>query len=129
MPLLRQIASFGAVGICATLAHVATAWLLFDGAGFDGFAANACGAAAAFTVSYVGNARITFASERGLLVGAARYLPVTLVSFALTSAVLAFVERNGMPTYVYALVVLLIVPPTTFLMAKLWAFRPRGQQA
>ena len=121
---LRQILSFGAVGISATLVHVAAAWLLFDGAGFGGLAANTFGAAIAFVVSYVGNARFTFASERGLLNGAPRYLPVTLVSLALTSTVLAFVERNGLPTYVYALVVLLTVPPTTLLMAKLWVFRP-----
>ena len=129
MRLLRQIAAFGAVGICATLVHVALAWALIDQAGMDGLAANACGAAAAFSVSYLGNARITFASARGLLDGARRYLVVTLVSFALSSAILALVERQGWPTWSYALIVVLTVPPATFLLAKFWAFQHPRQPA
>lgn len=126
--MLRQIASFGVVGICATLVHVTLAWALIERAEVDGFLANACGAAAAFSVSYLGNARITFASGRSLLGGAIRYLGVTLVSLALTSAILAMVEHNGLPTWVYALIVVATVPPATFLLAKFWAFqRPRPQ--
>lgn len=127
--MLRQIASFGVVGICATLVHVVLAWTLIERAAVDGFLANACGAAAAFSVSYLGNARITFASGRSLLGGAIRYLGVTLVSLALTSAILAMVEHNGLPTWVYALIVVVTVPPTTFLLAKFWAFQRPRQQA
>lgn len=127
--MLRQIASFGVVGICATLVHVMLAWVLIELAAVDGFLANACGAAAAFSVSYLGNARITFTSGRSLLGGAIRYLGVTLVSLALTSAILAMVEHNGLPTWVYALIVVVTVPPTTFLLAKFWAFQRPRQQA
>lgn len=127
--MLRQVASFGAVGICATLVHVTLAWALIERAEVDGFLANACGAAAAFSVSYLGNARITFASGRSLLGGAFRYLGVTLVSLAMTSAILALVERNGLPTWAYAVIVVVTVPPTTFLLAKFWAFQRPRQQA
>jgi putative flippase GtrA len=120
---LRQIASFGVVGICATLVHVTVAWVLIEQTAMNGFLANACGAAAAFSVSYLGNARITFASGRGLLDGATRYLVVTLFSLAMTSAILALVERAGLPTYAYALIVVLTVPPATFLLARFWAFQ------
>lgn len=129
MQLLRQIAAFGLVGICATLVHVAAAWALIEGAGINGFAANACGAAAAFAVSYIGNARITFASKRGLIEGASRYLGVTLVSLALTSAILALVQHHGLPTWAYALIVVMVVPPATFLLAKFWAFQQPSPQA
>lgn len=125
--MLRQVASFSLVGICATLLHVAVAWLLIEQVAVDGFLANACGAAAAFSVSYLGNARITFASRRGLWEGAVRYLVVTLVSLTLSSAILALTQRNGLPTYAYALIVVMTVPPTTFLLAKFWAFQ-RPQQ-
>ncbi|HSF13789.1 MAG TPA: GtrA family protein [Erythrobacter sp.] len=121
MQLLRQIAAFGAVGVCATLLHVTVAWALIEQAAIDGFLANACGAAAAFSVSYLGNARITFASERGLWDGAVRYLVVTLVSLAMTSGILAFTQYQGLPTYAYALIVVMTVPPATFLLAKFWA--------
>lgn len=124
MGLLRQIGSFGLVGVFATLAHIAIAAGLFEWAGFGPVAANACGAAGAFAVSYLGNARLTFETDRAMRSSAARYAVVTLVSFALTSAALAFVEANGLPLIVYAAIVVLTVPPTTFLLAKLWAFQP-----
>lgn len=129
MQLLRQIAAFGLVGICATLVHVAVAWALIEQGAIHGFAANACGAAAAFAVSYLGNARITFASKRGLIEGASRYLAVTLVSLALTSAILALVQHHGLPTSAYALMVVIVVPPATFLLAKFWAFQQPSPQA
>jgi putative flippase GtrA len=128
MLLLRQLASFGVVGICATLTHVGVAWVLIEQAQIDGFLANACGAAAAFPVSYLGNAKVTFASGRGLLNGATRYAAVTLVSLVLSSVILALCERAGLPTYAYVLLVVIVVPPTTFLLAKFWAFqRPQPQ--
>jgi len=128
VPLLRQIAAFGFVGTGATLLHVGVAWLLIDRAALDGFLANGCGAAAAFVFSYLGNARITFASRRGLWNGAARYLVVTLASLALSSAILALTQRSGLPTYAYAIAVVMVVPPATFLLAKFWAFQRPVQQ-
>ncbi|MCU0948475.1 MAG: GtrA family protein [Porphyrobacter sp.] len=128
MGLLRQLSAFGMVGACATLIHVAIAWLLIEQAGLNGFIANACGAAGAFMVSYLGNARITFASERGLWDSGVRYLVVTLVSLGLSSAILMFTQANGLPTSAYALIVVLTVPPTTFVLAKFWAFAPPQRQ-
>jgi putative flippase GtrA len=128
VPLLRQIASFGALGATSTLLHVGVAWLLIDRAALDGFFANACGASAAYFVSYLGNARITFASQRGLWNGAARYLIVTLASLALSSAILLVTQSIGLPTYAYALIVVMTVPPTTFMLAKFWAFKRPLQQ-
>ena len=126
--LLRQLAAFGLVGVCATLIHVTIAWLLIEQAALNGFVANACGAAMAFMVSYLGNARITFASERGLWDAGLRYLVVTLVSLILSSAILMFTQANGLPTSAYALIVVLTVPPTTFVLAKFWAFAPPQRQ-
>ncbi len=128
MALLRQIASFGVTGATATLLHVGVAWLLIDRAALDGLVANACGAAAAFIVSYLGNARVTFASERGLWNGAARYLVVTFASLALSSAILVLTQSSGLPTYIYALIVVMTVPMATFFLAKFWAFKRPLQQ-
>lgn len=125
MRLLRQLASFGTVGVFATLAHVATAWMLIDLAALDSYLANGLGGASAFLVSFLGNACFTFTTDRSLLRCAGRYLFVSLFSFALTSAILAFVERNGLPTWLYLAIVLATVPPATFMLAKLWAFHPQ----
>jgi putative flippase GtrA len=126
--LVRQIASFGMVGICATLLHVAVASALIELAGMNGFLANGSGAVAAFCVSYLGNARMTFDSKRSLSNGAMRYVVVTLASLALTSAILALTQRAGLSTFAYASIVVIVVPPTTFLLAKFWAFQPPPRQ-
>jgi putative flippase GtrA len=125
--LLRQILSFGLVGIAATFAHVALAWLLIDTSGCNPYLANFLGACTAFAVSFLGNAGWTFATDRPLASSARRYIFVSLTSFVLTSAILAVVRHYGWPTSIYVALVLAIVPGTTFLMAKTWAFSPSAR--
>ncbi len=126
--LIRQVISFGAIGVCATLAHVALAWLLIEQGLVNPYFANLLATCAAFAFSFLGNAGLTFRTDRQLSECARRYIVVSAVSFFMTSAILALVRHNGWPTYVYAAIVLSTVPPATFLMAKLWAFRmlPNG---
>lgn len=124
MHWFRQIFSFGLVGIAASFAHVALAWLLIDAAGFNPYFANLLGACTAFAVSFLGNVGWTFDTDRPLISSARRYIFVSLTSFVLTSAILALVRHNDWPTAVYVGLVLAIVPVTTFLMAKFWAFSP-----
>ena len=124
MTLLRQIASFAGVGCCATLAHVLVAFSLMTLSPFDPYICNLLGATSAYGVSFLGNARLTFGVHERLSVYAVRYLPVSCLSLVLTTAELAIVSHFGWPSAVYAIVVLLTVPPATFLLAKLWVFAP-----
>lgn len=124
MILLRQIVSFAAVGVSATVTHVAFAWLLIENTILDPYLCNLCGACAAFAISMLGNWALTFRTNRSLLDCAQRYAVVSIVSFVITTAILLFVRYNSWPFSVYALIVLITVPPTTFVLAKLWAFRP-----
>jgi putative flippase GtrA len=126
--LIRQVTSFGAVGICATLTHVTIAWFAAASMGSHYLVANLLGALAAFFVSFLGNALLTFRSARPLSHSAPRYVVVTLTGYALASAIMAVVERLGWPGYVYAALVLCIVPPTNLALAKLWVFAPEGQE-
>ncbi len=120
--LIRQIMSFGAVGVCATLAHVSLAWLLIGQGLVNPYFANFLATCAAFAFSFLGNAGFTFRTDRLLRDSARRYVFVSAASFFMTSAILALVRHNGWPTYAYAVIVLSTVPPATFLLAKLWAF-------
>ncbi|KPF93952.1 hypothetical protein IP81_00220 [Novosphingobium sp. AAP83] len=120
--LIRQLVSFGAVGVGATLAHVALVWLLIGQGWLNPYFANLLGTCAAFSVSFVGNAGLTFGTNRLLRDCARRYVFVSAASFIMTSGILALVRHNGWPTYAYVLIVLCTVPPATFLLAKLWAF-------
>lgn len=122
--MIYQLLSFGAVGIAATLIHVAIAWAAFATMDSHYLVANLLGASAAFFVSFLGNARMTFRSRQPFGQSAPRYLLVTIVSYVLASAIMAFVERHDLPGYIYAAMVLCVVPPTNFLLARLWVFAP-----
>lgn len=121
--MLRQLVSFGAVGIAATLTHVAVAWAMFAQAGQPVLVANLLGAFAAFFVSFLGHARFTFRTRRPLHRSAPRYAVLTMVSFGLTSAIMTFVESRALSGLVYAVAVLCVVPPTSFAIARLWVFQ------
>jgi len=123
MSILRQVLSFGMVGVFATLTHVFLTWLFIDAGWITPYTANLLGTGAAFSISFFGNASLTFRTDRGFWQCAQRYLLVSLFSFAMTSAILALVEHMGLPTYIYVLGVLATIPPMTFLFAKFWAFR------
>lgn len=124
MKLLRQLFSFGVVGVAATLSHVGVAWLLIESTAINAYLANAIGACAAFTVSFLGNANFTFITDRGFWSSARRYVWVSLLSLMLTSIILALTRHYGLSTSAYVVVVLATVPPATFILAKLWAFSP-----
>ena len=125
MNLLRQVALFGAMGCCATLAHIGVAWTLMELSPIDRYLANFAGAALAYVVSFLGNALLTFGVSERLGYYAIRYLFISACSLFLTSVELVGVQRYSLPNYAYAAIVLFTVPPATFLLAKLWVFAPR----
>lgn len=124
MKLLRQLFSFGVVGVAATLSHVGVAWLLIERVEINGYLANAIGACVAFTVSFLGNANFTFVTDRSFWSSARRYVWVSMLSLMLTSIILALTKYYGLSTLAYVAAVLATVPPATFFLAKLWAFSP-----
>lgn len=123
MDWIRQCLSFGKVGILATLSHLTICWLLINIVHCPPYLANLAGACVAFSISFFGNATFTFQAYNSLWKCAARYFFVTLISLVMTSGILFVVEANKLSFATYAILVLGTVPPTTFLLAKLWAFQ------
>ena len=122
--LVRQLVSFGAVGLVATATHVAIAWTAAAVFGMHFLLANLLAAIAAFWISFRGNARMTFGTDRPVRESAPRYLVIAAMSYVFASAIMAFVQSHGLPGYIYAVSVLCVVPLGSFLLAKLWAFAP-----
>jgi len=120
--LLRQIFMFGLVGCCATLVHIGAAWSLMEFSSINKYLANLTGTVFAYLISFLGNALLTFGVRERLGYYALRYLFVSCCSLVLTSVELALVQQFGLSNDVYAVIVLLTVPPATFLVVKLWAF-------
>ena len=127
LELVRQVLSFGAVGVCATVCHASVAWMLITAGGVDPYLANFLGVAIAFWISFLGNAFLTFKVKERLVRSGWRTLVLALVSFIVSTIVLAIVKGLGLPNFVYIVVMLFTVPPASFLLAKLWAFYPQTQ--
>lgn len=127
MDWVRQCLSFGKIGILATLSHLTICWLLINSAQWASYLANLAGACVAYLISFFGNATFTFRTDSTLWKCAMRYFFVSLTSLGMTSLILSFVEANGLSFAVYAILVLGAVPPTTFLLAKLWAFQLKSR--
>ncbi|MBX7457686.1 GtrA family protein [Qipengyuania sp. 1NDH17] len=125
MRLVRQLLSFGSVGMLATLAHVAVAYALLTATSINPYAANLAGFLSAVGISFVGNARVTFAYSEAWWPALARFAVVSLTSLGLTTAILAVVEARALPHWTYVLATLAIVPPLTFLLSKFWVFARR----
>lgn len=123
-PVVREILRFGSVGAGATLVHLAGAWLANRGLGFQPFLANACGFAVAFTLSYLGHFYWTFGRQAGHARHLPRFIVVAGVGYALTNLVVWLVTmRGGYPFEAALAVILVVVPTSTWLLARIWAFR------
>ena len=125
MQLVRQLLSFGSVGMVATVVHVALAYVLMLQTATSPFLANLAGFLAAFGISFFGNAKLTFGYDGSLTGPMVRFLAISFVSLTLTSGITALVEAQGLPRWTYVVLTLATVPPITFLLAKFWVFAVR----
>lgn len=119
-----QIGRFGVVGIIATLVHLAVAWMAARLFGAPPFLANAAGFAAAFACSYLGHFYWTFGQRAGHVARLPRFLIVSGTGFAMTNLVVWLVVKVAEQPFEVALAgILFVVPLTTWLLSRHWAFR------
>jgi putative flippase GtrA len=122
--VVRELNLFAVIGVTATainyVAELAAQHLLRLGP----LPAGVVGYAAAVGVSYFGNSLITF--RRPAMHGPqfVRFAAISLVGLAINLG-LVFVGTHalGWPLWKALIPVVLIVPASTFVMAKFWAFR------
>lgn len=121
----RQVIFFGVVGVLAAVVHFFAVLLLVHWLHWVPLLANILAFLIAFQVSYHGHSIWTFAQQSfDHSTSLGRFFIVAVASFALNEALFALLLYVFNWPYVEALVVvLLIVPPVTFLASKLWAFQ------
>jgi len=120
--MIRQLATFGAVGLAASAVHFAVAALLLAG-DVPIFVANAAGFAVAFAVSYLGHHRLTFASRAGHARSMPRFLVTAGIGFAVNNGVLAaLVWLTGRETSLFVAIAIGVAALVTWLLARFWAF-------
>jgi putative flippase GtrA len=125
--LIGEAARFGLVGAAATGVHLAVAFGA-RGLGAEVFVANVIGFAAALGVSLAGHHHFSFRRRVGFARGAARFVPIALLAFALNNGLLAallsaFGSRFADLSLAIAIVA---VPLISFVLARQFAYRPGG---
>ena len=124
--LLRQGARFGAVGLFATVLHLAAAWVASRWFGLGDYTANFVGFAVSFSFSYFGHFYWTFAQQSDHQRSLIRFMVVAGLGYATTNLIVWLVTDIWERPFEMALIgILLVVPPTTWMISRLWAFTPR----
>lgn len=127
---LRQLARFSVVGLMATGIHVAVAWMAHRAAGLPPTGANGAGFLCAFLASYFGHHHWSFRRRGNHDVHMRRFLAVSLLAFLISHAItLAVTDWLGLDYGVALLAIVAVVPASTYLASRFWAFAPVGAGA
>jgi putative flippase GtrA len=118
VPLMR----FGVSGVISTAVHVIVAITLIEALGAGSVLANAIAFCTATPCSYLLNTLWSF-SARVHRTSLARFVSVSVFGLLLTTAVARTVEWLGGNHWMGIAAVVLIVPPTTFLLHRYWTYR------
>lgn len=124
---LLEIGKFGIVGILATATHYSAAIIVLPVAGK--FSANVFGYCVAVSVSYCGHRYFTFgraAQEQRHSFHIPRFVFVSLSAVAMSQLVLFLVGLFEVSEEVALGIAVLVIPPYTFVLLRLWVFRERG---
>jgi putative flippase GtrA len=120
---LRQFIRFAIVGAAASVTHVAAALALIEQAGVAVMTANALAFCVAVFVSYSGNHIWTFRADGRHGIHFPRFFATALAGLALNQAIVfVATEQFGWGYLPAILIVVTLVPLTTFAASKLWAF-------
>ena len=122
--VIREIHLFVVVGVAATGCQVGVTLAAQRWLGAGPILASLVGYAAAVGVSYLGNSRFTF--RRPALHGPqfVRFATISLTGLGINLAtVYVCTHALGWPLWLAMAPVVMVVPASTFLMSKFWAFR------
>lgn len=118
--------TFAAIGVAATLVHLAVAMTASEVLGLVPLLANFAGYACAVSVSYLGHARLTFGTPARDGRQFLRFATVSLLGLATSQAIVyGLADVAGLPFGLALAPALIIVPAMTFVLSKVWAFRRR----
>jgi len=129
MSVRRQLPWFVIFGIAASATHVAVALSAARWLGMAPLTANTLAFVVALGVSYLGNAIVTFRVEPWRMGAFIRFAVMSAVAFALNQAIVyGLTVKLGWPFWASLMVVVAVIPPFTFVLAKLWALAPDARE-
>ena len=119
---VREVSTFAAVGVAATLTHLVAAWI-FHAAGLGPQMANFLGWVSAVGVSFLGHARLTFRVGGPLAAYLPKFVFVSAVAYAVSAIVVSGATATGASFPVALALVGLTVPPASYLAQRFLVFR------
>jgi putative flippase GtrA len=128
--VVREINVFILVGVLATACQVGVSLAAQRWLGAEAMVASLVGYAASVGVSYLGNSLFTFRRPALHAPQFAKFATISLTGLAINlSLVFVCAHTLAWPLWQAMIPVVLIVPPSTFAMSKLWAFRVAAPEA
>lgn len=120
---MHKVMVFGAVGVGASLVHIAVAFAMMRGLQTGVVGANIAGFGTAFLWSYFGHYYLTFRAKRAHRAAFGRFLAVALMGFAINSGVVwAWGVAVGQPGILAITLGVVIAAGTVFAASNFWAF-------
>lgn len=124
VPLKSSLLKFAAVGITNNLIGYLTFVVLSLG-GMSAIGAMSISYVLGMFISFAGNRKWTFSHDGGLGSALLRFIGVNVVCYGLNVGILAlFVNLLGLPQIPVQFFALGVVASCTFLLMRLWVFRP-----
>lgn len=125
IPIIQQLMRFGFIGFFATFLSYLLVIFFVEAFHFNPLVANFIAFLIAFQVSFWGHKSWTFRAHsiphRQAMV---RFFTLSIFGFILNESLYAFFLHVVHMHYALALlIVLMIVPPITFVVSKFWAFK------
>ncbi len=121
---IKQLSSFGVIGLIATAVHVIVGLGLHNGLGIAPLVANFFGFCCALCVSFFGQTRFTFPAATADLSAFVRFASVALTGLGLNQLIVWIVTSPlGQPYWLALIIILSTVPVVTFMLLKFWALR------
>jgi putative flippase GtrA len=123
-----EVVRFVLVGGAASATHFVVGLSLSVWAHWVPWQANIAAFCIALAVSYFGNSIVTFGVEARRADAFAKFALMSLAAFGLNQGIVTLLTLYGRWPYWAALcVVLAVVPPMTFVLAKYWALAERPE--
>jgi putative flippase GtrA len=118
----RQLPWFVVVGLAASATHFAIGLSSARWLGLSPLKANTLAFCCALSVSYLGNAILTFKVAPWRAHAFAKFAVLSLAAYGVNQTIVGLLTKQFHWSYAASLVVVLLsVPPFTFVLARVWA--------
>lgn len=120
--VLVKASRFGVTGVAATLLHVITALVCLRGYGAHPVFANGLAFLVANTGSYFLNTQWSF-GQAATSQNFVRFAVISVLGFSLSLLISGGAHALGLPDFVGLALVVIVLPPATFLAHLLWTYK------